>query len=354
MSLPTADLQTLATALADQAATAGDPAEYLRDLVANRATLPDRWRREVVGRRADNLAIATRNLVRWAETKGRNPADPRYTTLGSLLEPLLEDVGPDVAAGVVALIVARGLYPAPDVLDDLTGRYQVPTLAPAHPAAAEPGAAEALALQGAAAHTPLLLEVDSLAAGIRRAASVCRIEVGPAAGPEDAIGSGFVVGPDAVLTAAHVVDAACGRPIRLRLRSTSHPGGVLVPARDESVRPVPGLDLALLRTAGALPPGTPPLPLAGAPVPRPGDPLAILQHPDGGTLRLAVTANGVASVDPARHAIRYATYARHGSSGGPCFDAAWRVVAVHLAERSTVFGTVREGVLLASITWRDL
>jgi endonuclease G len=351
-SLSSGEVQAIAAVLADQAANAGEPVDYLRDLTSNRASLPDRWRREVAGRRADNLAVATRQLVRWAETKGINEADPRYTTLGSLLVPVLEDVGPDRAAGVVAIIVTHRLYRSPDVFDDLVARYQVPVptprAEPTTPDAATSG--EDLQLQGAAERTPLLLDVDSLAEGVRKAASVCRVELdnrSPHAQADAALGTGFVVGSDLVLTAGHVVDQAAGRKIRLRMRSTTTAAGTLLAVRSETTR-LNHVDLAILQTTTPLPPGATPLSLGEAPLPGPGDALAILQHPDGGPLRLALTANGVISVDPARHGIRYATTARGGSSGAPCFDEAWRLVAVHRAERSTFFGAVREGVLVQS------
>jgi hypothetical protein len=127
--------------------------------------------------------------VRWAAEKGINEADPRYTTLGSLLEPVLTDVGADVAAPAVAVIVRHDLYRARDVCDDLIARYQVPDFRPSIPDGLAQAAdrAESLALQSAGRRTPLLLDVDSLATGILRAASVCRVETGD----QIAIGTGF-------------------------------------------------------------------------------------------------------------------------------------------------------------------
>ena len=163
------EARILADLLAGQAVASGDATDYLRDLVVNRVALPDRWRADVAGRRADNVGIASRWLVRWAAEKGINEADPRYTTLGSLLVPVLTDVGADVAAPAVAVIVSYDLYRARDVRDDLIARYQVPDVRPPIPdglaQAADP--AESLALQSAGKRTPLLLDVDSLATGTK-------------------------------------------------------------------------------------------------------------------------------------------------------------------------------------------
>lgn len=342
MNLPVSEVDTIARVIAEQAENAGDPGDYVRDLL-RRADLPPDWRRRVIGRRTDDLELAARALVRWAESKGTNPIDRRYTTLGSLLVPLLRDVGPDVAAPVVAVIVLRGLYPGPDVHADLIVRFQVPVPDTATALPTEVSAEE-VTLQRAAATTPRILDVGSLTTGIRRAGSICRVEVG-----DTPLGTGFLIAPGLVLTAGHVIAAGDELPVRLRFRCTTAAAGVVSAVRGKPVRPVPGLDLAVLRLAGPAAAEAIPLDLREAPLPRPGDSLAILQHPDGGPMGLAITANGVAQVDTARHRIRYATTTRGGSSGAPCFDEQWRVVALHRAERTTFFGAVREGVLTGAL-----
>jgi hypothetical protein len=342
------DIQRVAEVMADQAAVSGDPARYLRDLVA-RAELPPQWRNQVIGSSNGNLAIATREIVRWAAARGVNPADPRFTVLGSVLAPLLDDIGPDVAADVVAVIVSYGLFRHGRPRVDLLARFQVPIPTTQSDVDGSEWEADTV-LQRRAGGTPLL-DVGSLAEGIRRSAAVCRVE----AGADIALGTGFLVGPDTALTAQHVVAAANGQPLRLRLRCTTSSAGTLVALDAErpvaASSPVGELDFALLRLAASatLPEGTVPLRLDDAPPPQVGDPIAILQHPDGAPMRLAVSANSVTRLDLRRHAIRYHTVTAYGSSGGPCFDEAWRAVAVHQAEHATVFGAVREGVLLSTI-----
>ena len=64
------------------------------------------------------------NLVDWALKKGRNPADPKYTTLASILMPELSNLGFDDAATVVATISAYKLILDTTLLDSLRHRFQ--------------------------------------------------------------------------------------------------------------------------------------------------------------------------------------------------------------------------------------
>ena len=47
--------------------------------------------------------------------------------------------------------------------------------------------------------------------------------------------------------------------------------------------------------------------------------------------------------------IQYITKTSPGSSGSPCFNEDWKVVALHHAQKSTHFGSIREGILLSAI-----
>lgn len=63
--------------------------------------------------------------------------------------------------------------------------------------------------------------------------------------------------------------------------------------------------------------------------PKVGDYVSIIQHPEGGPKRVALSENVVMNVY--EHRLQYTTDTRPGSSGSPVFDDAWRVVAVHHA-----------------------
>ena len=196
---------------------------------------------------------------------------------------------------------------------------------------------------------------------------VCRVEVDGAP-----LGTGFLVGPDAVLTNHHVVREAIdsqwpgervvcrfdyhigegggladGTAVALRgafadWHLDSSPG--LTDAQENAGDPPPTpdqLDHALLRLADAA--GTRPLfadypdgPKRGwvkvppaAPATAKGMPLAILHHPQGAPVKLALDTEAVLSVNANRTRVRYTTNTDQGSSGSPCFDAHWGLVALH-------------------------
>ncbi|MDB4929850.1 MAG: Glutamate synthase large chain [Myxococcaceae bacterium] len=60
-----------------------------------------------------------------------------------------------------------------------------------------------------------------------------------------------------------------------------------------------------------------------------GSPLYILQHPRGLPLRLAQDTAGVLGFNDNRTRLRYRTNTDPGSSGAPCFDGRWNLVAIH-------------------------
>jgi Trypsin-like peptidase domain len=361
MTLSGTDVERVARILASQAANADQPGAYLRDLIKS-SVLPDKFRNQVLGKTFANLDVDSRDLVRWADSKGINPADPRLTALGSIIYVLLDDVGLDLAADLVAVMVVNRLIRQSALLGELISKYQVPVAAThmddAFPLPKAVGLAaddDEAELQRLTPGPPDLLDVGFLTFAIRRAASVCRIE----RPDETAIGTGFLVGPDLVLTNKHVVDAAGTVDLRLRFRYTSMAGGTqLRLSLDEPVArssPVDELDFAALRLArpvGAddgievIEPGEMQSPLRG-------DALSILQHPGGGPIKLAISANGVVGTFPQRSTVRYVTAAAGGSSGSPCFDESWNLVAIHRAERATIFGSVREGILIKDV-WHDI
>jgi hypothetical protein len=206
----------------------------------------------------------------------------------------------------------------------------------------------------------------------RAEAQVCRIEQDDV----DGIGTGFLLGPGVVMTNYHLVEEVLGgfvKAERIGLRFdykilsdgiVVNPGQVYRLAQDWDIAhspysdldeevdavEVPGtdkLDYALLRVDGS--PGADPTtgssgadptaPSRGF-VPVPPGPhdwktrkgLMILQHPDGLPLKLAMRSDAVTDVrspngTPTR--VRYSTRTEPGSSGSPCFDGQWNLVALH-------------------------
>jgi hypothetical protein len=196
---------------------------------------------------------------------------------------------------------------------------------------------------------------------------VCRIEF-----DGDAAGTGFLIGPDLVLTNYHVLE----RPIAGTLHSArvacrfdykvlangARSEGVVVPLREpdwhvdhsgyskaeaenEPDRELPSadeLDYALVRLANPIGrepldrnavPGAPARGWIEIPEVQPAlqkdMPLMIAQHPDGSPLKLALDMQSVISINDNGTRVRYATNTEPGSSGSPCFDLDWSLVALH-------------------------
>ncbi|HSN96687.1 MAG TPA: serine protease [Candidatus Nanopelagicales bacterium] len=165
-------------------------------------------------------------------------------------------------------------------------------------------------------------------------------------------GTGFLVAPDVVLTSYHLMAEV--------LEGVVRPGDVTVlfdhgpsetwklardfrlaaspPSRlDEVIDPggeptAAELDHVLLRLDGS--PGEVRgflRPSKTIPVFAPGSPLHIVQYPNGQGLMVAHQEDGVIEVNPERTRVRYRTWTTGASSGSPCFDGAWQLVAMHHA-----------------------
>jgi V8-like Glu-specific endopeptidase len=372
LNLRKLDKDWIVSELADLAAnTPPDPKLYYRDLVA-RAGLPRDWTNQLSGTWTGNAPADARRLIDFALSRGVNPSDARYTTLGSLLTALLEDQGLDRQNRTVALIYAYKLYSDRGLLTGLAARYQLPIPAPEQAIAdqAHPSPEFVLRerlddveLQGLLTREPDFLDVGFLSRAIERAASICRVE----AIDGEPLGTGFLVAPQMLLTNYHVVDFAPGKDLeekaanlQLRFRSVTAAAGRESegkPYRPDPSRPllrsspVGALDYALIQVEEGITRriDVAPSTYTGSQPLRKGMGLNILGHPQGGPMKLAVSGNGVAGVYSDAGLVQYATRALNGSSGSPCFDDDWQPVAIHHAERATPFGSVREGILLGPI-----
>lgn len=203
---------------------------------------------------------------------------------------------------------------------------------------------------------------------------VCRIEKGrkdaPTRRPQ---ATGFLVGPDLVLTNHHVMEpvlTGAWRPEefvfgfdRFEVDGSETFGptyGLHTPAESDTwlwaMSHKDELDYALLRLdtptatlpivgsttdATAAKRGTLPLSRSGSDAMERGAPLFIFQHPDGMPLRLDVRSIGTLS--PTR--VMYTTNTMPGSSGSPCFDRELRLSALHRGST----GYTNEGVPMAAI-----
>jgi hypothetical protein len=215
---------------------------------------------------------------------------------------------------------------------------------------------------------------------------VCRVEIA-----SQAIGTGFLLGKEVVMTNYHVVEPVIKKkaglgPADIVLRFdykrledgvelskgkeyrlvTAGDGWLLDQSRysqiDLEPDPKPGvpgdaeLDYALLRVDGA--PGDEAMgekqysdaPSRGwikapeqAYLFEPGTPLFIAQHPEGAPLKLALDTNAVIGFNGTR--VRYRTNTEKGSSGSPVFDQNWNLVALHHSgEPGSLLPTYNEGI----------
>jgi hypothetical protein len=256
---------------------------------------------------------------------------------------------------------ARDVLPYGRVLDDVPG----PTL--------ERLVNTALGFENPAVWAARLLE---------HAARVCRVDVVSAQHTET--GTGFLVGPDLVLTCHHVLADVLDRgtppsgvSFRFDFRVTPDEkvdSGITYGLADEwllsssrpsqvdrerhpTAPPAPDeLDYALVRLDGD--PGRQPahgqdqrgwLDLrAEPPTVRLGLPLLILQHPRGNPIKLALDTAGVLGVNANETRITYGVNTLPGSSGSPCLSLGLRLVALHHAA-SAEFGQRNAGIPISAV-----
>jgi len=373
MTMGYSDIDRLVDILAKQAGRHFDgPRVFFVDLV-DRAHLPERWTLKLAGVWKGDPYIDARKLFQWAIAKGINPQDRRFTTLGAILRALLPDLGVAEASTVVAIIFVYGLYRDPKQLNNLRMAYRIPQAA----SMAADGLPDVgpdidwwatddeVELQRYLKPEPNLQDVGFLMRVVARAASVCRIEI-PSAKRQ---ATGFLIAPTLVLTNFHVLndpDVLDEDPKQNAKDAVLYFGNITTGSGAETEgqdfkldasapivasSPVKKLDYALLQVEGRIgkAKGVKEAPCDYVQVPRKGIGLHMLGHPEGKPMQFAHSNSGVTAVKEERGLIQYWTRAAGGSSGSPCFNDAWKVVALHHAERSKLVGSRREGILIKSI-----
>jgi hypothetical protein len=214
---------------------------------------------------------------------------------------------------------------------------------------------------------------------------VCRIEI--KIGRGTAYGTGFLVGTDTVMTNYHVMrqvienngatpsdvilrfdfkQLADGRTINpgteFRL---SMPDWLIDSSPPSSVGALPNpeqLDYALIRVDGS--PGSEPvgervssnaglrgwIKIPDTPYDfQPDTTLYIVQHPQGTPLKLAIESNAIIKVNANGTRVQYRTNTEPGSSGSPCFNSDWELVALHHSGDALPNPSYNEGTPISAI-----
>ncbi len=224
---------------------------------------------------------------------------------------------------------------------------------------------------------------------------VCRIEI-PVQDGGRTFGTGFLVAADLVMTNFHVMepviaaedgdlsyegpraraaDVVCRFDYKVLANGTTQEGSTFQLAKEWRVALSPNdpgvgpptadeLDLALIRLArpaGVLPVGNKPAapgdPRGWIALPAedvrpdftPHSPLFIIQHPKAEPLKLALDSDAIQSIDPGRTRVRYSTNTEPGSSGSPCFDQNWSLIALHHSGDPEFTPKYNEGIPIDAI-----
>lgn len=310
------------------------------------------------------------HLVGQLEPFGALPERPTHHALGALLTYLLTlgDLPRDQAAAIARLLVVHQLVGDPVYLDKLRSDYGIADAADPGPAAqiqrgsvpsigatAEPAFAPAIrddsVLEQVINSEDNFLDIHVLVGAIYSASAVCRIE-----NPEGAVkGTGFLVGPDLLLTNQHVLksqdyleEAVARFDHRLDGGAVASPGRLFRFQRDFFHSSPAGafdyclarLESAPLAAVAAVPEGDVSmmdLLRAGkhrgylVPAPRfvkANDRVNIIQHPDVHPMKVVMTQNYVVG-DMTDMRVQYVADTMGGSSGSPVFNQNWEVVAIH-------------------------
>lgn len=175
-----------------------------------------------------------------------------------------------------------------------------------------------------------ILPITFLSIGLIRARAVSRILL-----PDGSCGTGFLIGPDLILTNHHVIptqELARGAVVQFNYQQTAD--GRDDPVDNYRLRPQDGFatsdeeqnDWTAVRLEGSPGEQWGILPFAKQGI-RTQDYVIIIQHPGGGPKQIALYHNVVTYAG--RERIQYLTDTMPGSSGSPVFNSQWEVVGLH-------------------------
>ncbi|MAT42168.1 MAG: serine protease [Anaerolineaceae bacterium] len=242
-------------------------------------------------------------------------------------------------------------------------------------------------LESIISKTNALLDIETFRSRIGEIeGQVCRIDLN-----KTGMGTGFLVGPSAVITNYHVIEKAvagdqditnysCLFDYKTRSNGSVVNQGNNVPVskllthssydeiadlKSSAGDPSPNkLDFALLLLDGE--PGNEPIggvfvdqetPMRGRiKLPtktyefEPQTPLFIVQHPDAKPMKLALDTEAIIGLNGNKTRVTYKTNTEPGSSGSPCFNQNWELVALHHSGDPKWVPTWNRGIPINLIT----
>ena len=210
---------------------------------------------------------------------------------------------------------------------------------------------------------PNLLDIGFLKRAIEQSASVCRIEIPT----RNIMGTGVLITANKVLTNYHVFKYNEEDDIKtnalnaiLKFGCLTSDNGLETQGKSfqlDRQNPIlcfsktEDLDYVLLQVESKIAQATEIKPARWdshkLPVDKKG--ISVLQHPEGESMKLSISQDGIIGVYQNSGLVQYVNKTAVGSSGSPCFDEDWYLVALHHAQKAKTFGSIREGILFASI-----
>jgi len=211
---------------------------------------------------------------------------------------------------------------------------------------------------------------------------VCRVDL-----QGDGIGTGFLLGPGVVMTNYHVIESAVKKEHDIqdftcrfdyKVREDGSTDGTIVnkgtvvkvvelvtyseydsaDLKQDSTQPNPkNLDYALLKLDTEI--GNEPIGGKSSKDPEmrgwvaipqkeheftPKSPLFIVQHPDKKPMKLGLDTEAIIGLNGNKTRVEYTTNTEPGSSGSPCFNQNWELVALHHSGDPNWIPTWNEGI----------
>ncbi len=206
-------------------------------------------------------------------------------------------------------------------------------------------------------------DVGKLLQGLEQVNSVCKITFANRL-PEES-GTGVLIAPGLVLTNYHVLSFEQGAELNQIAKSARFEFGYISTKFGEAPRtqvvsaveenpvvcfsPIDEYDYALLCFHPADDFTIQPVEFDTSTQLEPRSPLNILQHPEGEEMKISLSNNGVVKTHEEKGLVLYVNATKQCSSGSPCFNQDWKLVALHHKHMATTFGSVREGILFSAI-----